>query len=116
MNTIKIANIDVKVSAIKAYIVHLRKEKIGDVGKYEYERSRLHNNIFLSAGFKDSGMFKARILHKDSPFDDALNSLLCDILLCPRCRISTDRNSFCWGCNRFITLKDNLRNLEMMRN
>lgn len=121
MQTIKIANHTVKLSAIKAYIVHLKKRKLGNTQEYEDTRAKLHNAIFLSAGFRDSDKtfcgahIPARVIAQDSPFGDAIASLISRIRTCPRCHTSMDRNDFCWRCNRFITLKDHFRNLEELK-
>jgi hypothetical protein len=121
MQTIKLKNHEIKLSAIKAYIVHLKKRKIGDAQEYENTRAKLHNAIFLSAGFRDSDKefcgvhIPARVMAKDSPFGDAVDTLICYIRTCPRCHTSTDRNGFCWKCNSFITLKDNFTNLDKLK-
>ncbi len=121
MQTIKIANHTVKLSAIKAYIVHLKKRKVEDAQEYEYIRAKLHNAIYLSAGFRDSDKtfcgahIPARVIAKDSPFSDVLESLISMIRTCPRCHTSMGRNDFCWTCHRFITLKDHFRNLDELK-
>lgn len=121
MQTIRIANHTVKLSAIKAYIVHLKKRKLGDTQEYEYIRARLHNAIYLSAGFRDSDKtfcgahIPARVIAKDSPFGDAIDSLISMIRTCPRCHTTSDRNYYCFKCGKFITLKDHFRNLDELK-
>ncbi|MDD5454027.1 MAG: hypothetical protein PHW62_00805 [Candidatus Ratteibacteria bacterium] len=116
MNTITLSGRDVSLKTIERYIIHLQKQNEGSIGdpqEYEWMRARLHNNIFIVAGFNDKNGIPARIIERDTPFGEALSSLVTDVLACPKeGHGTTDRNGFCFHCGKFITKKDSIRTLK----
>lgn len=109
---ITLAGNPIKIETISTYIIHLRAGDKGNIDAYEQQRRKLHNAIFLEAGFWDIGNCPARVVQQGSEFANALSSLLCDILACPKeGHGTTDRNSYCFHCGKFITLEDNLTTL-----
>jgi len=110
---IYITGIPVPLEPIEEYIRHLRQRHIKNLSMYEYERQRLHDNIFTSAGFK-SGINeydKARIVYRESDFGSSLEHLLTHAFACPKCKYSTDRDNKCMECKEFISVEDNIDTL-----
>jgi len=111
---IYITGIPVPLEPIEEYIRHLRQRHIKNLSMYEYERQRLHDNIFTAAGFESgtNEYDKARIVYRESPFGDALSRVLTMVFACPKCRYSTDRDNKCMQCKEFISVEDNSSTLE----
>jgi hypothetical protein len=129
VHTVKLGDRTVPLSLIEAYIRHLRKRRVGDVNAYEIERQRLHNAIFLAAGFQnyhpDLGNIPARKLaamvvvgsikdRKLERFNTALDNLVDKSLTCPACGSSMDRDMKCLGCGKFISVETNIQQLRKL--
>ena len=76
---------------------------------YENKRCELHQILFLEAG-------EDRTSDRESDFCQALDSLICEALTCPRCRLSGDREGFCPQCGRHIGFKQIKINLNRISN
>jgi hypothetical protein len=109
-----ITGLPVDVAPIRAYVKHLRKRNIENIGAYEYERQRLHDKIYTSAGFRsgDKDFEKARIIYRESDFGKELEHILTRVFACPRCKITPNRDGKCYECGEFISVQDNLDTLE----
>lgn len=114
---INIAGRKVPIKTLERYITHLQKQNEGSIGdpqEYEWMRAKLHNNIFIIAGFEDSRGIPARVIYRDSDFAEELGSILTKVLACPKCHLTTDRKGFCFDCGKFILTKDSIRTLRRM--
>lgn len=108
--------IPVDLSPIRAYVKHLRKRRIENLGAYEYERQRLHDAIFNAAGFRSGNedYNRARIIYRESEFGQELDHLLTRVFGCPKCKLTLNRDNKCYECGEFISVEDNLNTLERL--
>lgn len=109
-----ITGLPVDVAPIRVYVKHLRKRHIENIGAYEYERQRLHDKIYTSAGFRSGNedFEKARIIYRESDFGQELEHILTRVFTCPKCKLTPNRDGKCSKCGEFISVYDNLNTLE----
>ncbi|HEC67123.1 MAG TPA: hypothetical protein ENI23_17740 [bacterium] len=117
---IKIVDKKVDENILFEYILYLF---IGceNLGYSDGVRTRLHNAIFLNAGFKDKDPWerRARIIYHENEFDNELDNFICRVFCCPHGHGSLDAGYKCSDCGYLLDekkLKYNFRNVIKKNN